>query len=154
MVPFSAKVKVWVTADGELKSLLSSFVTRELRTLPGVLVTDEQPEWELRIVAITVKNQGSREVGYALSTATLKRFGEAPIDFLERVGGLKTEFVPFLKKSTRDLYDVKELQVVIIPQSHLQRKCQELVAAFDTEYMEPARKEWQEIEELVRKTNP
>jgi hypothetical protein len=50
--PFSARIRVGVTAEPLLEDQLRSCLTKELRSLPGVVVADENPRFSAAAIAL------------------------------------------------------------------------------------------------------
>ena len=65
-----ARIKLDVAAGGDLKNVLTSFIGRELRSLPGVVLVDEQPDRILNIVGLVATRQGGMSIGFAIGIVT------------------------------------------------------------------------------------
>jgi hypothetical protein len=71
---FSARVSVSVSANEKIKGLIESYISSELRSLSGIVVTDVSPRWVLSIVALEPETKGGFKMGVTLSTVVLEPF--------------------------------------------------------------------------------
>ncbi|HYX40486.1 MAG TPA: hypothetical protein VE821_02250, partial [Pyrinomonadaceae bacterium] len=63
---FSCRISLDITADDKIKGEISSYISRELRSLGDVVITDADPALKVEIVAIEVHSENS-SIGYAFS---------------------------------------------------------------------------------------
>ena len=61
------RVGIDVTAEGDLQAELKGLVSRELRALGDVVVTDTEPEYRLEIVGMETSTATGQRTGYAMS---------------------------------------------------------------------------------------
>lgn len=131
---FSARVRVVVDAEDNMRKFVTSHINRELRSLRDVVIVNVDPRWELHVVAVEVSTWG-REVGVALSAVMFECFDNQILG-------------PLFQPDHRDLgtrltsslcyHPVYLLQVG--PTNELKRLCREIVADFDAKRLEPSRK--------------
>src|SRR5438132_1202698 len=67
--PQPLRVTVQAEAQGGLTDKLVSLMSRELRKLEGVTVTDQDPQFVLSCMLVTVGQPGRAQHGYAASLA-------------------------------------------------------------------------------------
>lgn len=144
---FSAKVKLSVTADDKLKATVTSYLTRELRSISDVIVVYENAEWELCILAMELHSKGGFTTGVAISVVILR-----PLDIdllkwlLTSVGDLNSKQVKVIDSAkTWNLYNYRHHWIAVDPLERLKSLCQEIIADFDSEFLEEERKRHQEI---------
>ena len=146
--PFSGRVQVDVTARETIKGQIESYLTRELRSLGDVVVTDESPEWQLLVIAVETTSAG-RVNGVALSVVVLK-----PLDntfILDATREEAKELVTVITSSALVDYNGNSLRVG--PLNGLRSMCDKIIVEFDTNELKPARKLWQsmiESEKLLK----
>ena len=64
---FSARVQVIVDTDGQLGDDIKSYLNRALRSLGDVIITDNKPDYRVKIVALEEQAGDGTKLGYALS---------------------------------------------------------------------------------------
>lgn len=142
---FSARVQLVVqTKDAAMKSEATSYINRELRSLGDVIVTDNTPQYLIDVLPMErVRVDGAPMGSIALSVLVTQPLEE------HWVG---TALRRFLEKKEWDSFmnDWGNAKVVLNhmgltgPKDQLRSLCETLVAAFDSEVLEPERKIWQE----------
>lgn len=135
------QVYVHITAEDEsLKSLMESYIKRELRSLQDVDVVytrDEMP-YEIAIVAMELKKaSGHKSGGVAFAVNILYPFDNRAI---ERYVRSKEVWDTFVNLPTSGLYHHPDLSVHVGARANLKGLCQTLVAMFDADHLEPSRK--------------
>ena len=109
---FSAKVRVTVKADEDIKNTLSSYLNKELRSFNDIEVVYTNPEWEITIMAMPHKING-RISGVIISTVIKHHFDNWLLSYY---------FQPKYKddglNATSDLYyDIDNFLNVGLPES-------------------------------------
>ena len=137
---FSARVKVAVKADDDIKNTVTSYVYRELRSLNYVELVSNEPEWEISIVAMAPKLiNGSNKIGVTLSTVITHHVEKLMLSIMLKPE-LKADDMTsaFLWGSDTDhlLY--------VGATDDLQNLCKDIVAEFDTK-VEENRKFWRQM---------
>jgi hypothetical protein len=64
--PFSVRLSIVVDADPVIQSHLANCLTRELRSVPGVIVTAQDPDVSVNVIAQGMSSGGTR-FGFALA---------------------------------------------------------------------------------------
>jgi hypothetical protein len=129
-------VQLIVSGEESIKGLITSYINRELRSLRDVEIVYSNPGWELSIVAMELSTVSRRKIGVALSTVILKRFQNQAL--LESfISGKNKEIVTVL---TDDLYSFEDHWLNVGSDDNLRKTCNEIVADFDADYLEGARK--------------
>ena len=141
---FTARVKLEVSADGATAAIVQSYLSRELRKLDGVLVTDEDPDYQLTVIAMETHSQGGYITGYALSSLGLSLWRGSTVEFLLRNGNFTKDQENTLRMFARNGIVVHHL-LQTGPTEGLETLCSRLVASFDTNALESSRKMLQQI---------
>ncbi len=145
---FSGRVGVYVSANENIKGEIESYISRELRSLGDIIVTDSNPRWILNIVAMELLTKGGYKSGVVLSVIILEPFDN---------GLVKTLLVD---KTDRQMCVLLTSNLYYYPKGHwlrvgapgdLRNLCNGIVADFDTEYLKPARNLWQKIVDSMKK---
>ena len=144
---FKARVKVSVSADENIKGMVTSYINRELRSLQDVEVVDRDPEWELQILAMEVSTKGGYKSGIVLSVVILSKFSSQIL--LPFVSGSYKEAVD---KLTSNLYYYPDHWLIVDSTKDLKQSCIGIVADFDTKYLEQSRKINRELMKTLRKS--
>jgi hypothetical protein len=66
-VPSPVRAQVKVSADDDVRPGIRKCLEDEVRTIPGVQLTDAAPEYTLSVIALKVVNQSQRNVGTTFS---------------------------------------------------------------------------------------
>jgi hypothetical protein len=137
---FSARVKVTVMADEDVKNTLSSYLNKELRSFNDVEVVYTNPDWEIEIIAHKITT------GVIISTVTKRHFYN---------GLLSYYFQPKYKddglNATSDLYYDIDHFLNVGPSNSWERLCKDIVADFDTRHLEESRKSFLHMKESIQK---
>jgi len=132
------RVRVEVSGDANIKPLVTSYINRELRTLNDVKIMDNDPGWLLSIVAIETYTKGGDKIGVALSVVVLKLVTSL---FAKKIPLALVGMVP-------ELYLFHTHILYTDSTNNLQRTCKRIVADFDSEQLETARRVLREANEL------
>ncbi len=122
------RVKVSVSSEHD-KGEIESYIKRELRSLSDVIPVNNQPYWTIHIAH--VRNAIEKEVvGHSLAFTICMSANLQPYLKQEAIETLKIDF------TNLDIY----MEVAVYTgHEDLKKKCQKLVAYFDTEYLEATR---------------
>ena len=137
------RVSVVVSADGSTKSRVESFISRELRSLGDVVVTNDNPEWTFSIVVIEPKLENGRRVGIVLSTVILRRFNNTMT-----VYNTRDERKEFVSNITSNLYSLPDH--LLNMGTDLREICSEIVADFDSDKLKDARETKEIFKDLFK----
>ena len=141
---FSVRVQVSVSAKNEIvKSKIVSFISRELRSLGDVSVTDHEPQYILLIVALEAEFVSGTTTGdIALSTVLTKPLKESA------QGKLLKKFLEY--KGSEWIFVFLEDQSLFLEHwvqtggaKDLRSLCETLVTQIDLKYLEADRRNWQ-----------
>ena len=135
---FSVRLKI--SAQGDMKSEIESYISRELRSLGDVYLVDNDEAYRIGIIAFELINTGGRKDGYAVTALITSTF---PTDLLATVlssHGVSKDGV----KTWRDIADeherVERFILDTCGRSDLRKVCEQIVIDFDTKILEPIRK--------------
>lgn len=140
---YSIRVSVNVTAKDDINNLITSYVTRELRSISDVVIVDTNPEWVLSIVAFEVKSKVGEKTGVAFSTVVLEPFNN---EILTRMLQEKFKDIGLIITSNLNVFHTQWLQIG--SDSDVRSICSKIVADFDGEHLEKQRKLNQQFKEL------
>lgn len=111
----------------DLKNEATSYITRELRSIPDVQVTDNSPLFTIYITGLSTTTRSNVKNGFALAELVTLNLGW--LAATENVS-------PVLKDAVR----VVDHEIMVGADDDLEQTCKELVASFDSQRLEPARK--------------
>jgi len=144
---FTARVKVIVSAKENIKSSLTSYLNRELRSLNDVELVETDPEWELNVLAVELKTTGGYKSGVALSVVIISPFINQMLS-----GFFQEQFEDAGLKMTSDLYLYPDHWLNVGPADKLQDLCKDVIATFDTKHLEEGRKSFRLLQKIQKKT--
>ncbi len=169
---YSTKVRLSIAANEEIKNEVYSYLSRELRSLGDVKLVEDEPDWNIQVVAMQIKNKLRYETGVAFSVVIEKRGNvtgklllivphvfQISSEEWEKLKetkhytytGLETAFT----KLTYGLTDIRAHWLRIGGTEDVQRLCQGIVADFDAEHLKTEREMWQKFwEDLFRQYPP
>jgi hypothetical protein len=132
MQPFSARVSVTVSANEKIKGLIKSYISSELKTQGGVVLTDVSPRWVLSIVALEPETKGGLKMGVILSTVVLE-----PFDNRRVVGLVLPKSKEVVSSFTSGLYRYPDHWVHTGALRDLKTMCETIVSSFATNHIKP-----------------
>jgi hypothetical protein len=134
-----------ITADNELKNELTSYISRELRALGDVSISEYSNDYEINIISGASKSQNGKLFGYVISFVIKKPFDKETIRTK-----LKEEYQRDSLVELDNLYDILEYSLIATPPNGLSAECQSLVANFDTNHLAKIR-EWRNLRKEYEK---
>jgi hypothetical protein len=132
--PFSARVSVSVSANEKIKGLIKSYISSELRSLGGIVLTDARPRWVLNIVALEPETKGGLKMGVILSTVVLE-----PFDNRYVVNQVSPKSKEAVSSFTSGLYRYSDHWIHTGASRDLKTICEKIVANFDRNYVKPVK---------------
>jgi hypothetical protein len=133
--PYSCRVSLYVSAKNDsFKGKIESYISRELRSLGDVTVTDDKPDWVLYILALETYIKGEQKAGVILSTTVLKPFNNKLL-----LNMVNEKFKEVVSKSTSGILEHRDNWLQIGSPSNLRSICNEIVADFDSQWIKPER---------------
>jgi hypothetical protein len=148
--PFKERVQIEIKADEALESELSSYLKRGFRSLGDVEQVESKPNLYIHIVAMTVKSRGNTPLGFSLSVLITRPLDPDLAKDVLSNSGIDQKYLTFITGFMKGGE---------VPLSHLLRTggrdeletmCKKLVADIDTEFVEPERKLWQQLEDAQK----
>lgn len=145
---FAATVQLSITCDdASLKSQITSYLSRELRSLGDITIVDEHADFVISAIAMTLATEDGSPRGFVIAIRTTKpeRTEWWTAGWLkaflgvETVSKAKLEVLKMLHEN-----DEHNLQFTLVKGSldAVQRHCKQIIADFDTEVLESERKLW------------
>lgn len=125
--PFSARVQVFVSADENIQGQIESYLSRELRSLGDVVVTDARPEWILNVGCSELCLQNGYKSGLSLSVVILRPFYNDDIMSL-----VSNKSKRVISTFISDLYSFDGHWFFVCNQNNLKSTCSEIIAKFDS----------------------
>jgi len=147
MQPFSSKVFISVSGEDNIKDEVESYISQELISLGDIIVTDKEPDWIIEIIAIEVKTKSGPKSGVDLSIVLLKPFNNQII-----VNLVSKESKEWVSSQTSDLYRISRHWIEIGAPEDLRSICNDIVADFNSHYIQPARDLWQKTIDYQKTT--
>jgi hypothetical protein len=135
----SAPFRVQVRVDGDqgLRSQVTGCLTRSLGEINDVLVTDDRPDYKLRIIAMAVVTQSRKSVGLSISVLITSPYAG-------RVESLAEAYVP--EESRPQVRTILSGAEEIVSHwiqtgapAEIPKICQSIVSSFDHETLSKAR---------------
>lgn len=131
------RVQVRVDGDQGLRSQVTGCLTRSLGAISDILVTDDRPDYKLRIIAMAVVTQSKKNLGLSFSVLITS-------PYTSRVEGLAQAYVP--EESRPQLRTVLSGAEEIVSHwiqtgatAEIPKICQSIVSSFDHETLSKAR---------------
>ena len=131
------RVQVRVDGDQGLRSQVTGCLTRALGEIPDVLVTDDRPDYKLRIIAMAVVTQSKKNLGLSFSVLITS-------PYTGRVEGLAQTYVP--EESRPQVRTILSGAEEIVSHwiqtgatAEIPKICQSIVSSFDHETLSKAR---------------
>ena len=152
---FSARVQVFVgSREGEIASSTlqteaASYIKRELRSLGDVVISDQDPRYYIEVIPMAMTYESGRRAGHiAISVVVGERLtktlaGRILERYLKAQGG--DFYDDFLLPLVSNEYLARTHRIYSGGSEDLRSLCEMLVAAFDSETIEPARDDWQQL---------
>jgi hypothetical protein len=134
----SIPVQVVISAPEGIRGEIMSYMTRELRSLPGVVVTDQDPVFKISVVAVTINDPLTT---YAVSVVTESMLPARTIHALPILlaSKLSKEDVDMIRKVP--MYGaVASHELRTASPATLQALCRQEIAYIDGSSFEPFRK--------------
>lgn len=137
----SCRVQVVVTANQRIAGSISSYIKRELRSLHDVVITDNNPQYNFRIVAAELELDRGTEIGVGISCVITESLTlDAFVNMLEvRFPECRIDW-DVLKDRCKDQTEILLHKVIYTPHEGLRKTCERLVADFDITVLEAHRK--------------
>jgi hypothetical protein len=130
--PFSARVSMSVSANEKIKGLIKSYLSVELRSLGGIVLTDVKPRWALNIVALEPETTGGLKMGVIVSTVVLE-----PFDNRYVVSQVSPKSKQAVSSFTSGLYRYSGHWIHTGASRDLKIICEKIVANFNSNYIKP-----------------
>ena len=133
-------VTLKINADEDIKALVTSHITKALNAIKDIRIVEDDYDWMISIVALSLKNNIGHKISVAIASSVLEPFDLKSLKgLLEKHGKLTPP-----QKEILDAYDnhyfIKNHQVETGSHEELKKICQKIVAEFDAHYLEPNRK--------------
>lgn len=141
------RVKVTVSASESIKDSVSSYLNRELRSLNDVEVVNDNPDWEISVVAMELKTVGGYKNGIALSTVIVTPFNNQSLS-----GFFQPKFKTTGLQMTSGLSWYPDQWLNVGSADDLQKQCKDIITNFDVTTLEESRKSLQKVKELLNKS--
>jgi len=142
---FTARVKVIVSGDENIKGVITSYLNRELRSLNDVELVDSDPEWTIMVMAMEARTIGGYKSGIILSTNIIRHFSNQILSSL-----FQEKFKEAGLKITSNLYWDVDQWLNVGPADKLQELCKKAIANFDTKHLEEGRKFFRKMKEDLK----
>ncbi len=133
---YSARVKINCSSNSDVMEI-TSYLTRELRSLNDVSVVENNPDWELSIIVLETITKSGMKIGIVFSVVILKPISNEVLKFyLTEVGKLRPDQVAFIDLAKNDLYNFRGHWIDTGSKDDMRYICQRVVAQFDSGYLD------------------
>ena len=139
------QINVNISADPAIKTLVTSYLNRELRALGDVELVDMNADWSISIICAQVGEVGGRPSSILLSVVITERYPNAAI-----VSMLPAESKQLGDEITSNLYLARDHWVRSGSQESLQQICSRIAADLDVLYLEKERERWKNVQKLMQ----
>ena len=146
---YQERVNLIVSGDQNIKGEVTSYITRELRSLNDVIIVDENADWQISILAMEAITKGSYKGGIALSVVILRPFNNNILKPF--IGKLTADQSNLIDALTSFLYRYEEHWLRIGSPDDLKSICQGIVADFDSKHLEKSRRLYQQTNDALKK---
>jgi hypothetical protein len=135
-------VKVIIEGGGDLQDAIKGHINSALRSRGDIVIVDENEGFVMNILALEIKSTAGYPHGVSLTVVGLMPY------HVESIVGLlvdekeKEKHKELVRNMTPPLYEFVFYRVRVCPIAQLKQTCQEMIAVFDGEVLEPRRKIW------------
>lgn len=143
---FSARIRVDVGGDKDLNPLVTSYIGRELRSLPGVTVAEDEYQYEIKVIVQQDVTGSGVVLGYSMAYVVMQVVTERWAGSAVEAAGVKdpkSKLRQSLARSLSGAVFLDTFKLVGGPADSLQQICKELVAELDGNQLERDRREFQ-----------
>lgn len=133
--------------NDSLRTQIISFVSRELRSLRDVDITDDNPSFKISIVAIAVALKSGYEAGYAFSIVVTSPLGDWSWALAK---DLKPESKAVIAKLLAEQESLEDHRLLVGSFDNLRQDLTRFIAKFDTDKLEPRRRWRQQLKDSSR----
>ncbi|MDR4509665.1 MAG: hypothetical protein MRJ65_15785 [Candidatus Brocadiaceae bacterium] len=136
---FKARVKIETSIKETLdvvnvKDLVTNFLHNEFRSLDGVVLVEDHPQWIISIAVLPIDiTQGL--LGWTISVVIMRSLLDDP----EHIRIFKEEYKDMGIFLSGHAVMVQDHLLSIADKGSLRSKCEEIIIFFDKNYLEPAR---------------
>ncbi|MCI0329667.1 MAG: hypothetical protein L0196_01765 [candidate division Zixibacteria bacterium] len=158
----NSNIKVQVEVSGEFdadaRDRAQSYISRHLRKIGDVIVTDISPEWKLSVMVVPAKVEETKSLGYAISATALRVIDQ--LEVLRIAIRVKKQQLmascnwdslqTHCDKSIDEIFEPKETGSSVLIErfkdqwlsigSDIERQCENIVINFDNKVLKEERK--------------
>jgi hypothetical protein len=140
------RINLEISADEKIQSKVESFVARELRSLGDVAQTSEYADYQISVVALILHTLSGQETGIAISVCINQSFYNGFLshlfkDDVRSLGMQSTEGTVYFVSHWLRSGGTDDLQSI----------CTGIVADFDSQFLQPRRKQDQKMNDMKNK---
>ena len=135
--PFSARIKLTVTAGENIAHEMGQYVSDALSSLPDVYLVQEEAEWTLIVLGVAIQSPNGKTYGIALSAVVTKTVDQQFED------SLRSD--PLLDPASASAPSPTQVEVFrgtwlrIGAHQRMQHLCEQIVADFNSRYLDGQR---------------
>lgn len=133
------KIAVTTSAKESVKGEFESYIKREFRSLKDVEIVDSEADFTISFVILETQTKGGGTTGYAISQVLSHPFPRSVFHLMFK-DKLSPKDFEWIKKATEAAKFVDGHSLRTCGPDELKSVCEKLVAEFDTNTLEPARK--------------
>jgi len=143
---FNAGLNVKIDADQDVKGKLSDHLSRGFLALGDVNLVEENPDWQLFIVAEKTGNIKKDKNKIVISLLITKPFDKKLFSSL-----IKEKYRDIFYTSADKLYELKTQTIYTGQIEDLPQICEKIVSEFNTKYIQPERAEYEITNQNMKK---
>jgi hypothetical protein len=147
---YECRVQLSVSASEDIKSILQSYLARELRSLGDISLVDDEADFKVIVIGMNTYSDNNTMIGYTIATTIVEPFDNQLMLTFLRASTSNPNIADTIDKLTKNLCIYHT--TIINTDSDLKRLSGTIVANFDSDYVEADRKLHREIHELTDKT--
>lgn len=134
------KIRVHLSVSGSenIRGEVTSYLSRELRSLKNVALVDERPDIMLSVIAMESRSKGGYKTGIVFSVIVQQPFNDVLLYTV--AAGLNNKQIDFLIDATKDSYNILGHWIQTGSPDEVKELSQKLIADFDGDYLEDIRK--------------
>ena len=139
---FSARVKILVDTHESIRGLIANCLARNLEGLENVVITNENPQYHLTIMALPNSTR-KENIGFTLSVLITRPFDGnllRPLLFSKAIGENEKKILLML---VRNYERIEKISLLTTPPDGLAHICEEIVTGFSTDILERDRQLWE-----------
>jgi len=137
---FIAKVRLNIRADDQiLKGKVTSYISRELRSIGDVEIVDKEADWTLEVAVYEILDKSRKQLGISIVVVVLENYLQGALKYYISTLSGEEEKKKKIIEDTSNLTKYRNTIISTTSTDSVKSSCEELVALFDSKYLEESR---------------